>query len=269
MLLHIHKVTGCLHKLFFYCHDHLLPKQVLCCVADVSSAGAIAAYAPQKDMDTQSCRPSTMPGVFASTPPSHGTHDDDTVQPHMATFGREGNDVLHMPKSAAPQDGKRLHNTAFAVDQQDDHKLIATIHTTILHNAEGPIHNQAAAAAESTQIYTEEHAPETADVASRRAESEPNDAGQVRPSVAVAENSKKWSTVGGAGMAAAQGNRQPVRRRLKVQGDSVAAAICLGNSDNADAQVRMQQSTIMPTGMLHSGTDAARKRRYNTVSEKT
>ena len=148
-------------------------------------------------------------------------HDDDTVDPYLATLEREGNDVLQMPKSATPQDGKRLHNTAFAVNQEHDHKLIATTYTTILHNAEEPIHNQAAAAAcfcaEITQRYTAAHTPETADVAFRRAESQPNEAGQVRPSVpAAAENFKKWSTIGGVGTAAAQGNRQPAQRRCKV-----------------------------------------------------
>ena len=209
-----------------------------------------------------------MTGVFAPKPRSHDMHDDDTVDPYLATLEREGNDVLQMPKSATPQDRKRLHNTAFAVDQQHNHKLIATTYTTKLHNAEGPIHSQAADAAEITQIYTAAHTPEAADVAFKRAGSQPNKAGQVRPSVAAAEDSKKRSTVGGAGTAAAQVSRQPACCRLKVEGDSVAVASYLGNSDNAwDAQVRPQQPATMPTGVLDSGTDAAKTRPRRVFSE--
>ena len=150
---------------------------------------------------------------------------------------------------------------------------LETVHVAVTPHAQASTHPSCSAQAQTSSpaaaAAAAAHTPETADVAFRRAGSQPSEAGQVRLSVAAAEGSKKRSTVGGAGTAAAQFSRQPARRRRKVQGDSVAVAICLGDSDDeGNAQVRPQQPATMPTGILDSGTDAAKKRPHH-ASEKT
>lgn len=147
---------------------------------------------------------------------------------------------------------------------------LETAHVPVTPHAQASTHPSCSAQAQtSSPAAAAAHTPETADVGFRLAGSQPNKAGQVGPSVAAVEDKKKRSTLRGAGTAAAQGSRQPARRRRKVQGDSIAVAICLGDSDDeGDAQVTPQQPATMPSGMLDSGTDAAKKRPHNTVPEK-
>lgn len=146
-----------------------------------------------------------------------------------------------------------------------------TAHVPVTPHAQASTHPSCSAQAKTSSpaAAAAAHTPETAGVGFRPAGSQPNEAGQVGPSVAAVEDKKKRSTLGGAGMAAAQGSRQPARRRRKVQGDSSAVAICLGDSDDeGDAQVAPQQPGTMPIGILDSGTDAAKKQPPN-ASEKT
>ena len=147
-----------------------------------------------------------------------------------------------------------------------------TAHVPVTPHAQASTHPSCSAQAKTSSpaaAAAAAHTPETADVGFRPAGSQPNEAGQVGPSVAAVEgDKKKRSTLGGAGTAAAQGSRQPARCRRKVQGDSIAVAICLGDSDDeGDVQVAPQQPGTMPTGMLDSGTGAAKKRPHN-ASEK-